>query len=138
MNGPPGASSAEWDRSADAVSSSVMPKFVIDLPADVIDDLTEHPLPCPPGEYCLPALREAQTRAAERRLQDAALIAQIEAVQDEGHRALSMEEASKQLHVSLRTIERMVADGRLPSIKVGRNVRIPYEAVVLNRPQEPA
>jgi len=37
-------------------------------------------------------------------------------------------EAASELGVSLRTVRRWVADGRLPSIRVGRSVRIPQDA----------
>lgn len=115
-----------------------MAKLTIEIPDELALALATHPLPLPPADYCRRALEDAAARAQERRVSNEALIAQIEAVQDESHRALSMEEASKQLHVSLRTISRMINDGRLPSIKVGRYVRIPHEAVVRNRPHGPA
>ena len=37
-------------------------------------------------------------------------------------------EAASELGVSLRTVRRWVADGRLPAIRVGRSVRIPHDA----------
>lgn len=37
-------------------------------------------------------------------------------------------EAASELGVSLRTVRRWVADGRLPAIRVGRSVRIPQDA----------
>lgn len=37
-------------------------------------------------------------------------------------------EAASELGVSLRTVRRWVADGRLPAIRVGRSVRIPTDA----------
>ena len=37
-------------------------------------------------------------------------------------------EAASELGVSLRTVRRWVADGRLPATRVGRSVRIPVDA----------
>lgn len=38
-------------------------------------------------------------------------------------------EAAATLNVSRRTVERMTADGRLPTIRIGRLVRIPRDAL---------
>jgi excisionase family DNA binding protein len=43
---------------------------------------------------------------------------------------ISMHEAAARLNLSLRTIERRVKDGILPSTKIGGAVRIPLSAVL--------
>ena len=43
---------------------------------------------------------------------------------------LRTEEVARLLDVSDRTIRRMVKDGRLPSLRVGRLIRIPASAVL--------
>jgi excisionase family DNA binding protein len=46
--------------------------------------------------------------------------------------AVTIAEAARRLGVSARTIQRQVASGALPSIRVGRAVRIPAEAMLGN------
>lgn len=42
---------------------------------------------------------------------------------------LTVREAAKLLSVSQLTIRRMISDGRLPSVRIGRLVRIPYRTI---------
>lgn len=44
--------------------------------------------------------------------------------------AMTISEAARRLGVSPRTVQRQVAAGRLPAIRLGRSVRIPADAVV--------
>lgn len=115
--------------------------MTIEISDELAASLEEYPLALPVGSYCAGPIAEAVARAAERRIQDEALVAQIEAArQDENHHVLSMDEAADYLKVSLNTIRRMIEDGRLPVTKVGRSVRIPYVAVAalgLNRRPPP-
>ena len=39
-------------------------------------------------------------------------------------------EVARQLQVSPRTVYRLVAEGVLPSVKIGRSIRVPKEAVL--------
>jgi excisionase family DNA binding protein len=50
-------------------------------------------------------------------------------------RYLSAKEAADRLGISLRTVRRRIADGSLPSVKIGGAVRIPASAL---EPPEPA
>ena len=42
---------------------------------------------------------------------------------------LTAAEVAEQLNVSLRSVRRMIADGRLPFVRIGRSVRIRPEAL---------
>jgi excisionase family DNA binding protein len=48
--------------------------------------------------------------------------------QDAG--AMTVAEAARRLGVSPRTVQRQVAAGKLPAIRLGRSVRIPSDAVL--------
>lgn len=49
-------------------------------------------------------------------------------------RYLSAKETAERLGISLRTVRRRIADGSLPSVKVGGAVRIPASALELSVP----
>lgn len=55
-------------------------------------------------------------------------VAALRRAQDAG--AMTVNEAARRLGVSPRTVQRQVAAGRLPAIRLGRSVRIPADAVV--------
>lgn len=44
---------------------------------------------------------------------------------------LNAAEAAERLGISLRTVRRRIADGSLPSVRIGRSVRIPVSALEL-------
>jgi excisionase family DNA binding protein len=46
-------------------------------------------------------------------------------------RLLTVDQLAELWQVSSRTVRRMVADGRLPVVRIGRAVRIPAKAVAL-------
>lgn len=52
----------------------------------------------------------------------------------DGTRYLAAKEAAERLGISLRTVRRRIADGSLPSVKIGGAVRIPASA--LEPPEE--
>jgi excisionase family DNA binding protein len=48
-----------------------------------------------------------------------------------GEKLFTVQQVAENWRVSQRTIRRMIADGRLPIVRVGRAVRIPAKAVAL-------
>jgi excisionase family DNA binding protein len=46
-----------------------------------------------------------------------------------GDRLLTAQEVATILSVSVRTIRRLIADGTLPAVRIGRTVRISHDAV---------
>jgi excisionase family DNA binding protein len=52
------------------------------------------------------------------------------ALERASEQGITMQEAAARLNLSLRTIERRVKDGILPSTKIGGAVRIPLSAVL--------
>ena len=48
---------------------------------------------------------------------------------EDGPRAYTVAEAARRASVSIYTIRRLIAAGRLPSVKIGRLARVPAAAV---------
>lgn len=55
-------------------------------------------------------------------------LVEIQRAQEGG--AMTIEEAARRLGVSPRTIQRQVASGKIPALRLGRSVRIPADAVL--------
>lgn len=93
-----------------------MAKIRDDIPTSIED---EHRLPCwaRTGPTPPPAFR---SKAAETRPIQAA---------DAGARYLTPAETADLLRVSLRTVRRMLAEGRLDAVRIGRLVRIRRSSV---------
>ena len=55
-------------------------------------------------------------------------LAEIRRAQEGG--AMTVAEAARRLGISPRTVQRQIASGKIPALRLGRSVRIPVDAVL--------